>query len=289
MPPIVYWNAKLSHNGVTVFKKFEGFTRRIHHHSLANLIHEVTHTNERTLSPAQSRKCKSYCNKLAYYSATRMFTSKKSGTHNMRVAFITLTTPKSATYAQSLAAFEKFLDYLRRTANCVFVWKKELGEQNRNLHYHILVNNFIPYYIISWKWKRLLLSEGVVWPTNEKGEHTDSHYRIELPRSKKLVGSYIAKYMSKAYALPRTFGYVFGHSAILDECKELTMTEGDEFWNELNDIARHSRKIGDDYVVHMCIDLLHVKAFAPGIGALFEKQYLSFCEALTMTQKFNTI
>lgn len=289
MPPVVYWTAKLKHTGLTACKRFENCERKIHRHSLSNLLQNAVPKESRNLNVVQSRKCKVLCNKLAYYTQTRKFTSKRTGKYSMKVAFLTLTTPESCTTEQSLKAFEHFLDYLRRTANCVYVWKKELGETNKHLHYHVLINNFIPFYIVSWKWKRLLLAQGVQWPKNQNGEDSQSHYRIEMPRSRKAIGSYVAKYMSKAYELPKEYGYIFGYSELLKELSELVISEFDELWSEVSELACTCKVIGDDYVSHMCVDLLHVNSVAPKIGALFEEQYIRFSEIITLPQKFNYV
>ncbi len=307
----VHWNIKLSHSGITGYKCFEGCNRYISQNSLRNLLKrnlnefnkemdqteidsnqngaEEKKSNTRSLSPLQVRKCKRYAGKLAYYSATRKFTSQKKGNFSFKVAFITLTPPKETLPSQSLKAFEGFLDYLRRTANCVYVWKKEIGETGKILHYHILVNNFIPYYIVAWKFKRLLIETGLEWPKNEKGEDTSSHYRIELPRSKKQVNHYIAKYLSKGQELPVEYGYIWGKSKVLDDCKELLLDEGEYDWNECNIIIKKYKVIKNEFVKHVCVDLLKVKDLAPGLFALFERQYQDFCERITLTQKFSYI
>jgi hypothetical protein len=241
----------------------------------------------RKLNPTQSRKIRSLCQKLEYYSAVRKFQSKKSGNYSFKVSFLTLTAPDSATHTQMLSAFDHFLDYLRRTANCVYVWKKEIGESGGNLHFHLMINNFIPYYIVEWKWRRLLINEGVSWPVNNKGEPTKSHYRIELPRSKRKIGHYISKYMSKAYAMPKKDGYISGHSAILDELEEIKIIESDLPYEEINVIMSSHKVIRSEYVTHVCCDLLRVKNIAPRIGAIFEAQYIRFCEAITLPQRFH--
>jgi hypothetical protein len=326
----VYYNSKLSHNGITSYKVFEGYDRRSHPNSLANLLNQKTDNSEavshfvklfriclnkdarsrvideavealdyndyqsflqqtfltRSLNPMQSKKTRSLCQKLEYYTAVRKFRSKKSGEYSFKIAFLTLTAPECAEPYQILQAFNHFLDYLRRTANCVYVWKKELGECGEKLHFHLMLNNFVPYYIVSWKWKRLLINEGVQWPVNEKGIATDSHYRIELPRSKKKIGHYISKYMSKAFALPQEYGYISGHSKLLDLCEEIKLIEGDIPIDELNAIMSGHKVIRSDFMSHVCVDLLHVKNIAPKIGALFDEQYIKFCETLSLPQKF---
>lgn len=298
---IVVYNAyKLTHSGITGYKVFEGFDRKMKKKSLENLVNQnggtaenLTYANNkkftRTLSPAQSRRCKSLCQKLCYYSATRSFTSKKTGKYHFKVAFLTLVAPASTEPGQFLKAFDHFIDYLRRTANCIYVYKKELGETGNKLHVHILINNFIPFYIVSWKWKRLLINEGVEWPNNKAGKDTTSHYRIELPKSKKMVASYIAKYMSKAYELPKQYGYLTGHSQEIDACREIQLFEGTELEEEIFKMCQKYKIVGTKYVKHLCVDLMTIKDMFPGIFALFEKQYLNFSETLTLLQKFKYV
>lgn len=284
--PVVYWMAKLSHSGITGFKRFENCQRKMHENSLLNIDQIRKEKADRELNSVQSRNIKRACQKLAYFSATRQFKSKKSGKYKFKVAFLTLTAPESATPEQILKAFEGFLDYLRRTANCVFVWKKELGTEGKHLHFHLMINNFIPYYIVSWKWKRLLMAQGVKWPVTEKGKHTDSHYRIELPKNKKLAAAYIAKYMSKAFPLPKEYGYVAGHSADLKHCKEIRFIPSVAEYEEIRGIREHSYTIEGDYFTHICCDLLQLRKQFPLIGALFEQMYIEFSQKLTLEQKF---
>jgi hypothetical protein len=308
MEPFVYWNSKFSHSGITGYKVFEGYTRKMSKNSLSNLlnrklalesfnkemksdestaINKVTENRKfRKLTSQASKKCRNYCQKLCYYSGNRQFESKKSGKYTFKVAFLTLTTPSTTTPQQSLSAFNSFLDYLRRTANCTFVWKKELGEQNQGLHYHILINNFIPYYIVSWKWKRLLINQGVEWPLNSTGKETSSHYRIELPRKLKKVNYYISKYVAKECELPSEYGYIWGKSEILDECKEFQAMAEDIPYHEVQLLKSKFKVVRTDYITHICVDLLKVKDLAPELFAVFEQQYLEFQEKITLPQKF---
>lgn len=294
---IIYGQSKLSHSGITCWKTFEGYQRKMHKSSLNNLLNQLQSDygelptkdqvrEKRRLNQKQSRTVKSLCNKLCYYSRVRTFTSKKTGAYKFKVAFLTLTSPASCTEIQALKAFEHFLDYLRRTCNCTYVWKKELGEKNSKLHFHILINNFIPYYLISWKWKRVLLQEGVKWPKNEKGKDTDSHYRIELPRSRRLISHYIAKYMSKAYDLPRELGYLTGCSEVLKKCKEINYIESELPKDEILTLQKSFRTIKDQFLTHTCIDIRRIQAIAPIIHYHFMKQFEMFQEAITLPQKY---
>lgn len=307
----VIQNYKLTDKGIVSFKSFEGYSRRLHHNSLANLLNYNPDSSDywkegkpfdeslgfgvkdvkdyRLLNKQQAREVRKMCDKLSYYTGKRKFIVKKKKEYSMKVAFITLTTPPNCSDQQSLKAFDGFLDYLRRTANCVYVWKKELGEDSNRLHYHIMVNNFVPYYIISWKWKRLLLNQGVIWSLNEKGEETNSHSRIELPRNEKQTGKYISKYVAKDCELKRELGYIWGCSDVLRELKEVVLieseVENDELWN----LIKSYKTITTDYVGIVCCDLTKVKKLAPMLYNIFMKQYFNFRDTLTLPQRFQGV
>lgn len=331
--PLVYWNAKLTHNGVTTFRTFEDCHRKTHARSLQNLLNNMalgnhtlawlvsefkeansedrkctindqaiellskedydlylTHTRQaRHLNPAQSRRLTAMCNKLSFYSQDRIFASKKSGKYTFRIAFLSLGAPGGADPAAIVRAFNHFLDYLQRTANCVYVWKKELGETHGLLHFHVMINNIIPYYIVSWKWKRLLIAEGIEFPLVESGGTSNAHSRIELPRNKKQVSKYISKYMSKAYDLPGSFGYISGHSSILNQLKEVVLSEGWFDRDELNRLTDLCKVIYKDYVTIICVNLLFCQDVAPKLAAVFEKQYIEFSNLITLPQKFQVV
>lgn len=306
-----YYNFKLSHNGLISYKQFENCTRHVRAKSLDNLLHYSSYEAEmndsskpfdsclgfinpepeyrRQLSEKQSKACKKMCNKLVYYSKNRQFLSKKSGKYNFRTAFITLGAPESTTISQFLKAFDLFLDYLRRTANCVFVWKKEFGGVGNHLHVHILVNNFIPYYIIDWKWKRLLISQGVVWPKNKKGQDTSAHYRIELPRNAKSTGGYIAKYMAKVAVIDENIGYLWGKSKVLSDLKEIVLIEGEVNYDELYSIYSKFKTIGNEFVKICLVNFMKVNSIAPELYSLFKAQFFEFQSKISLPQRFQVV
>lgn len=309
--PLVYQNYKLTHQGIINYKSYENCTRKISTNSLANLLNgngynhittmdgnpydsslgvaPITIKDYRKMDENQKRQCRKMCNKLSYYTKKREFKSKKTGKYSFKIAFLTLTAPSTAQESQILAAFDHFLDYLRRTANCVYVWKKELGSKSKMLHFHVMINNFVPYYIIDWKWKRLLINEGVQWPKNEKNEDTSSHYRIELPKKAKAVSAYISKYMSKDEYLPKEYGYIWGCSSVLKSLKEIVLIEGEINNDELRNIIKKSKVVATDFVNITCCDLMKVKDLAPNIFKVFEKQFYEFQSAISLTQRFQTV
>lgn len=243
----------------------------------------------RNLNQKQSGIVRKMSEKLSYYTQTRKFTSKKTGEYSMKIAFLTLTSPENSTPEQLLNAFTKFLEYLHRTANCYYVWKKEIGESGKHLHFHIVINNFIPFYIVAWKWKRLLIGEGVSFSVEGSKNDSNSHTRIELPRSPKQVSHYISKYMSKAYELPGDFGYIAGFSPVLKSLPELLVEPDSPLTEEIRALLKSEKVIKHEYVSIICVDLLKVKERAPNLFAVFESQYLANSELITLPQKFTFV
>lgn len=290
--------AKLSYSGVTGFQKWEGDKRIMDDNSIRNLKNadlilssdeiEKKEKTHRNLSQAQQRKLKKTAGKLAYYSAHRRFENKKTGKkYQFKVAFLTLTAPKGTKSDQFLQAFEGFLSYLRRTANCVYIWKKELGKNGDHLHIHLLINNFIPYYIVAWKWQRLLMGQGVQWPVNEKGQFTNAHTRIEIPHSKRQINHYIAKYMSKGQELPVEFGFIWGFSDILKHCDEIVLEEGDYSKDEVHQLKKFYKTIEHDFFTHICCDPARIKRIAPGLYKAFKETAMQISYTVSLPQKFN--
>lgn len=307
---LVYWSHIIKHNGICSYKTFEGFTRKMSTNSLSNLnkrnyysyfdeekeqtilIDDVIKDSRVTqycITPAISKKIKEACNKLHYYTANRKFTSKKSGTYNFKTAFITLTAPENYTPNEINNAFNGFLDYLGRTANCVYVYKKEVGFKSGLLHFHIMVNNFIPYYIISHKWRKLLIAQNPNFPTDNNGKYTNSHSRIELPRNPKQANSYISKYMSKGTEIWFKVGKLWGCSKLLKELKEIKFIEDELPLNLLERLSRFNKLLLTEYSSFICLNPLKLgKEFAE-IKEEFLIQYTEFSQKISLPQRFQYV
>lgn len=308
--PLIYYQHKIFHNGISTYKVFDGFTRKMKDSSLQNLLKTNYYTNESgeeieiklnssanpcekirqyVISESISKKIKKQCSKLVYYSGTRHFESKKSGKYNFKVAFLTLTAPEMFTTQEINEAFKHFQDYMYRTANCQYVYKKEIGFKSGKFHIHVLINNFIPYYIIRDKWQKLLMNQRNEWSYDEKGKPTTSHYRIELPRSKKLVASYISKYMSKACELFENVGKLWGCSEGLKNCKEDSYIENELNMEHLLLLSNSCKTFLTDYSSFIALDPLRLRGVFDDIFLKFDEQFRRFAEILTMPQKFKYV
>lgn len=293
---LVYIQHKIAHNGICTYKVFEGITRAVHENSLNNLNNyeskkiekdSTTKTEVITgISKATSKRIFKYCQKLAYYSGTRKFKNSKDKEFSFKINFLTLTAPSNYTTQQINTAFEHFLDYVSRTANCHFVYKKEVGYKSGNFHIHLLLNNFIPYYIVSWKWKRLLIAQNSDWPKRENGKDYNAHTRIEIPKNKKQTTAYISKYLTKDSIIVEKVGKLWGFSRILKDCQEVTLIENDMDVEEYNKIIKVFKVIQDDFMTFVCCNPMHLKRLAPKLYAVFESMYDDFSNRITLPQKF---
>lgn len=296
---LVYFSHKISHTGITTFKVFEGFPRKVSDSSKLNLYQNRQNTHEKDsttninvgkrISEQTGKRIFKYCQKLAFYSAVRKFSTSKGKEFKFKVSFLTLTAPENYTTQQINKAFGHFLDYLTRTANCTYVYKKEVGHKSGHFHIHLLINNMIPYYIVSWKWKRLLMNENIDWPVSDNGKDTNSHSRIELPKSKRMVSAYLAKYMGKTDYVTENVGSLWGKSKVLDDCKEIQLIENDIDGEEYRKLAEVSRYYESEFVTFISVEWWKIKSFCPEIYKVFEKQYMDFSQRITQDQKFDRV
>lgn len=293
---LVYWQHKISHNGLCTYKVFENCTRSISQNSINNLTQFSNEKREKdstsntevapSISKATSKRIFRVSQKLAYYSGTRKFTNSKGKEFSFRINFLTLTAPNNFTTQQINKAFEHFLDYVSRTANCNFVYKKEVGFKSGHFHIHMLLNNFIPYYVVSWKWKRLLMAQNPEWPQTEAGKDYNAHTRIEIPHNKRQTTSYIAKYLTKDGHVYENVGRLWGCSRVLNDTKEYTFIENDIDREEYEKLTKVFKTIQDDFMTFICFNPLDVKRLCPKLYKVFNEMYTEFCQKITLPQKF---
>ena len=293
---LVYFQHKIAHNGLCTYKVFEGITRGISQNSLNNLNNYKNENIEKDstartevvagISKATSKRIFKYCQKLAYYSCTRKFKNSKGKEFSFKINFLTLTAPHNYTTQQINTAFEHFLDYVSRTGNCSFVYKKEVGYKSGHFHIHLLLNNFIPYYIVSWKWKRLLMAQNPDWPQRENGKDYNAHTRIEIPKNKRQTTAYIAKYLTKDGHIVEKVGKLWGFSRVLKDCQEVTLIENDIDATEYQKLTTAFKTIQDEFMTFVCFDPHHIKKLCPKLYAVFETMYMEFTNRISLPQKF---
>jgi hypothetical protein len=200
--------------------------------SLANL-HRNYHHN--VLSQLSKGKLKKAVNYLLTTSSDKFnYTKLNYKELKFKIAFITLTLSAVQIHSDNYIKrnmLNQFLVELKQKWNVTeYVWKAE-RQLNGNIHFHILVNRFIPWYELRGTWNRIQQKEGYLsryrveqekWHSkgfrlreslekNWSRENQIKAYKIGLktnwsnPNSTDIhsvqfinnVGSYVCKYMSK--------------------------------------------------------------------------------------------
>jgi hypothetical protein len=133
------------------------------------------------------RTLKTRINWLYYLSNKRqIMTYNKKIIYNFRLGFLTLTLPskqKTCTKDVTSNILNVFLTEIRqRTKMKNYVWRLEF-QKNGNVHYHIITDTYIDYYLAKTIWNRILASHGYI------DDYANKMSKISL-------SSYINKYNS---------------------------------------------------------------------------------------------
>jgi hypothetical protein len=136
--------------------------------------------------------------------------SKKNKKFTYKVGFITLTLASQQIHPDSFITRELLHQFLveakQKWKVSRYVWKAEY-QRNGNIHYHILVDRFIPYQELRDCWNRIQNKHGYV----DRAIYKNSSYSYNSTDIHSLynindVTTYITKYMSKS--LYRQTGYM---------------------------------------------------------------------------------
>lgn len=138
-----------------------------------------------TISENAYRNLKSKINWLYYLSKSkRIRTYNGKDIFNFKIGFITLTLPSkqnTCTKDVTQSLLNPFLTEIRqRTGMENYVWRLEF-QKNGNVHYHIVTDTYLDYYLVKKIWNRLLNSKGYIKPYADKmnklslSEYIDSY------------------------------------------------------------------------------------------------------------------
>lgn len=104
---------------------------------------------------------------------------------NFRMAFMTLTLPSAQRHDTQFITqnlLNQFLTEIRqRTKMENYVWRLEF-QKNKNVHYHLVSDTYLDYFLILKIWNRILSNYGYVQP------YTDKHKNLTLSQYADLYG-----------------------------------------------------------------------------------------------------
>jgi hypothetical protein len=129
-----------------------------------NNIERTSHNFQ--ISDNAYRTLKSKINWLYYLSKSKSVTTYNGrNIFNFKIAFITLTLPSQQKHPTSYITSEYFNQFLtevrQRTKMENYVWRLEF-QKNGNVHYHIVTDTYLDYYLCLKIWNRIIAKGGYI-------------------------------------------------------------------------------------------------------------------------------
>lgn len=176
-------------------------------------IHSRKQINSTKLSSQSRKKMTRAITYMAHISPDKKIHNPKfNSTFKFRLSFITLTLASRQQHDDTVLKKEllhPFLDWLIKVYKINFyVWKAE-RQKNQNLHFHIIVDKYIPYQIINNKWNRYQDKLHYVrnywtkdhsnkpFPKTQRDYFAVNGTDIHSTRKVKDLAKYMSKYMIK--------------------------------------------------------------------------------------------
>lgn len=188
-------------DSLILYSKLEYFENTFPNSRLNNLKGK-RNNHHKILSIQATRKLEK-CIKYLIYLAheKKVYNSKSKSTFSYKVGFITLTLASQQIHTDKVITEQLLHQFLieakQKWKVSRYVWKAEY-QRNGNIHYHILVDRYIPFQELRNCWNRIQEKLGYV----SRAKHKNSNYSynstdIHSLYNVKDVTSYITKYMSK--------------------------------------------------------------------------------------------
>lgn len=178
-----------------------------------SMIHQKKVHNISKLSHQSKKKLSKAITYMAHVSPNKEAYNKRfNSTFKFRLSFITLTLSSRQQHDDTVIKseiFHPFLDYITKVYKVsMYVWKAE-RQGNKNIHFHLVVDKYIPYQIVKEKWNRYQdklgyikayydTTKSTIPPPGNKRDYFDINSTdIHSTRKVKDLAKYMCKYMLK--------------------------------------------------------------------------------------------
>ena len=227
-------------------------------------------TRSQEISPAVHRRIMKYIN--AWFMTIDF--SKTNGFEDdfkikKHLGILTLTLPArqmhSDKYLKRYALMLFIKDLKKQFPTLNYLWRAE-AQANGNIHFHIIIDEFIDKTIIDKLWYRRMQLLGYIDAYKGKtGKDNPPMCNVESLRDKTSAGAYVAKYFSKKDDRRMIEGRVWG---CCDKIKEMEIPEMNVNETELNELLKETENnFFDLYITSYCVILTGVAT----IDKLFQK------------------
>lgn len=231
-----------------------------------------------------------------------------------KVAFITLTLPAKQQHTDKEiinTCLNQFIVEIKKYHNVSnYVWRAE-KQGNGNIHFHMLIDRFIPWWELRNRWNRIVNKLGYVDKFQEKhGHETPNSTDIHSTKKIENIHAYLTKYLTKDENTQRTnemesqiqvhtenepddnynqqTGRIWGCNQKLSEARGCSVDIDWETSNELQAIVKNSkaRLYETDYFKVIYIDFRDLSRFgAPQLFKYFSNyliEHFNFNQQLSI-------
>lgn len=274
-------------------------------------------TAEGYLSLNAKRKLNKAIEYLLYLSAEKkVYNRLTRKTFSFKVAFITLTLSSQQVHTDNeirKKLLNQMLVELRRYYNVKnYVWRAE-KQKNGNIHFHIIIDRFIPWYELRNRWNRIQNKLGYVdrfqeriraqkKVTKEKFNNPNSidiHSLYRVKNIKKYLSKYLSKNVTNAEKLTEeekskllVKGRLWGANQELSNVKGARVLVDREIESELIKLIEsdNSKVLNEDYYSIIFIDITKLsKKDYPNLISEFEKYVENTFERTTYEESIELI
>lgn len=154
------------------------------------------------VSPQAKRKITKAIEYLVTTATDKIGHEKLTGkTVKFKVAFVTLTLPSKQQHSDKeiiSQCLNQFIIEIKKYHGVKnYVWRAE-KQKNGNIHFHVLVDAFIPWWLLRNQWNRIINKLGYVDRFQEKhGHKTPNSTDIHSTKKIRNIYSYLTKYLTK--------------------------------------------------------------------------------------------
>lgn len=179
---------------------------------------------------------------IALSSNKKVYQKSKKRLFNYKLGFITLTLSNKQIHSDLVIKqklLNQFLIEAKKKWNVNnYIWRAE-SQKNGNIHFHILIDVFIPYWEVRNTWNRIQDKLGYVSRFQQKNNasipnSTDIHSVYKI----KNLHKYFAKYMTKNNDNRVIIGKLWGLSVNLSRMDVIKLYVNEKINDELNNIYR---------------------------------------------------
>lgn len=200
------------------------------------------------------------------------------------VNFVTLTLSAQQAHTDQYIKKEmlnRFMDEIKHQFGIVnYIWKAE-PQKNKNIHFHILIDRYIPYMALRNIWNNIQDRHGYIEKFKSKHGHINPN-STDIHKAKKIRNTvkYITKYFTKGEGSRIIKGRIWGASSLIHSLKNPSKMMCNDEVAEIDKLHMNKtikRSKNDYYTTYFYGNLSELQALMPILYAFYVDWLLQVC------------